>query len=148
VRTAIVELLEIVELISIEPERRTYLREDAEQTILRLIAGIVLADGQFSSQEQDFLSVLINVEDKTGRQPRYLNEYAAKWNESRETVPEFFRVAREHDRSCQTKLTHSMVREIQLIGNNVAVCNFRTSKKGEAIVRQYVALLNEFLEDF
>ncbi len=148
VQAAVVELLDLA--ASLDPnadsDSREELIQDAEQTVLRFIAGIVLADRDYSLEEQEFLAILVNAKEKPGGIIRYLNEFAAQWREASSRAPVFFQRAVRHDIANGTSIARSMIREIQLVGNNICVCDARFRKQEQSIVHDYVSTLATFLD--
>jgi hypothetical protein len=137
-------VLEIVETLSNEKEEQDALRSEAEKTILRFIAAIVLADGQYRSGEKGLVSFLVDWTAKEGGEARYLNEYAAKWSETSDEIPKFFEAAVRYDVANDTDAARTILRNIQLIGNNVCACDSRGGPKERAIVQRFLALLETY----
>jgi hypothetical protein len=148
VQAAVVELLELAALL--EEGKESDLKEsvlrDAEQTVLRFIAAIVVADGTLSSDEREFVTLLVNTKEKPGGDCSYLNEFAAEWDERSSRVPDFFERAVKHDIINKTTVARSMIREIQLIGNNICACDSRFGKREQSVVRNYISKLAEFVD--
>jgi hypothetical protein len=144
ITTAVSELLESVESLSLETNANATLRINAEQTILGFIAAVIVADRRFSHSEEELLSTLLSFSEKhAGSQARYLTGYAAKWHESRKVVPLFLRCARRHDQESGTDMVGLILRELQLIGNNVSICSQGRSKQAERLVREYIGFLRK-----
>jgi hypothetical protein len=75
-----------------------------------------------------------------------LNEYAAKWAETSTEVPNFFNAAARYDSSNKTEIAPAILRNIQLIGNNVCACDARCGALERGIVQRYVVLFESFVE--
>ena len=148
VQTAVVELLELAASLDegAEYDARDSAVRDAEQTVLRFIAAIVVADGSLSSDEREFLALLVNTKENLGGDCSYLNEFAAGWHERSSRVPDFFERAVQHDIINKTSVARSMIREIQLIGNNICACDSRFGKREKSVVRDYISRLAEFAD--
>jgi len=141
VQQAILNLLELVDSVAHAegPEKRENLRAEARRTILMLTADIVIADGICQAGEQAFVRHLVDLSDLPGEDLSYVNEYAALWAAASKVVPRFFSAAVR----CDTDIAHSMLREIQFIGNNVCISDREFQAKEREAVAHYVA----FLED-
>jgi len=146
VQSAFLDLLELVESLGEEKAEREALRENAEKTILRFIAAIVLADGQYRDGEKALLALLVDWKAKPGGESRYLNEYAAKWAETSTQIPNFFTAAVRHDFFNKTEIALAMLRNIQLIGANVCACDARCGALERGMVRRYVLLLENHID--
>ena len=145
-QAAILDLFELAERLGDEGGGQDTLREDAEKTILRFIAAIILADGQDRDGEKTLVALLVDWKSKPGGEFRYLNEYAAKWAETSTQVPNFFNAAVRHDFSNKTEIARAMLRNIQLIGNNVCACDAKCGALERGMVRSYVSFLESFVE--
>ncbi len=148
VQSAFLELLELTGEITREdnPEKQESFREEAEKTILMFIAAIVLASREYRPEERSFLSLLVNWQDKPGGEARYLNEYATRWAETAKHVPQFFAAAVRHDLAHESNIARAMLCQIQFIGNNACVADGNASGARRDVVREYVVLLEDFLE--
>ena len=148
VQSAFVELLELTERVAQESclNKQESFREEAEKTILMFIAAIVLASREYKPEERSFLSLLVNWQDKPGGEARYLNEYATRWLETAEVVPQFFAATVRHDLVHETNIARAMLCQIQLIGNNAGVADGNECGARRDVVRDYLMLLEEFLE--
>ena len=146
VQSAALEIFGLTELVGSSEAERLSLRDEAEQTILRFIAAIVLADGEYRDDEKVFVSLMVNWKTKAGGEARYLNEYAAKWAETSMQIPQFFRSAVDYDCSHETCIAQALLREIQPIGNNVCACDARCGPLERGVVRDYIAFLENFAE--
>jgi hypothetical protein len=148
VQSAFLELLELTEEVAGQnsPESQETFRDEAEKTILMFVAAIVLASREYTPEAHSFLSVLVNWQDKPGGEARYLNEYAAKWENAHMVVPQFFTAAVQHDLVHETNIAHAMLCQIQLIGNNTCVADGNASGARRDVVKDYLALLEDFLD--
>lgn len=122
------------------------LRGEAQATVLMLIAGIMLADGKYDPQEQEFIRLLVDLRDKPGGEVSYLNEYAARWAKAAMEVPRFFQAAVRRDAGEGTDIARPMLRRIQLIGNYASICDGKFSVAEQETVKRYVAFLEDFIE--
>lgn len=147
VQDAISSLLELVDSISQNrlPEEREDFRSEMQKVILMLTAAIILADGKYMEGEHALIRQLVELGDTPGGELSYLNEYTSLWATAAREVPKFFRAAIDHDTSEDTDFARSILREIQRLGNHVAISDgkFRTKERG--IVMKYVACLEEFI---
>ena len=147
VQTAILNLLELIEqaVRGAEKEEIEGLDEEAQKTVLMLIAAIVLSDHKYKPAEQAFLRVLVDWQDKLGGEASYLNEYATQWTDASVRVPGFFQAAVQHDARHQTGIARAMLREIQLIGNNVCISDGSFEAVEHETVKRYLVFLEEFM---
>jgi hypothetical protein len=88
----------------------------------------------------------MNCEDLPGGEIRYLNEYAVRWANVSKQVSEFFQAALGHDAGSQTDVAHSMLRQIQFIGNNACASDGRVKPAANQVVQRYVEFLETKLE--
>jgi len=148
VQSAFLELLELAEEVVKHDcsENQESFRAEVEKTMLMFIAAIVLASREYKPEEQSFLSLLVNWQDKPGGEARYLNQYAANWVNARKAVPRFFAAAVEHDLVDETSIARAMLCQIQLIGNNTCVADGNACGARRDVVRDYLVLLEDFLE--
>lgn len=144
VQNAVLDLFESVEQLSDEEAEKETLRKNAEKTVLRFIAAIILADGKYRDGERALVAQLVDWTAKPGGEHRYLNEYAARWTETSTQIPRFFDAAVKFDIKRQTNIARAMLRNIQLIGNNVSACDGKCGETGRRMVRDYLRLLDEF----
>jgi uncharacterized tellurite resistance protein B-like protein len=126
------------------PEGSEALRAEAETTILRLIAAVMLADGEYDPGEQEFLRLLVDLRDTPGGEVSYLNEYAARWAETSMEIPRFYRAAVRRDAEEGTGIAWRLRCKIQLIGNYASISDGKFSASEFETVRRYVAFLEEF----
>jgi hypothetical protein len=147
VQAAIENLLELIERAGrgFASEEIGQLGEEAQKTVLMLIAAIVLSDQKYKPGEQAFLRLLVDLRDKPGGEIRCLNEYAAEWGEASMKVPHFFEVAVRHDTRHETDIARAMLREIQLIGNNACISDGSFESVEHETVKGYLAFLEEFI---
>jgi hypothetical protein len=142
VQTAIAELLDVAaELEPRNDSAEETFSDEAEQTVLRFIAAIIVADGRLSEGETEFISILINSSEKSGGAVRYLNEYASKWRESYPAAPKFFKAAIEQNTSA-----FRIIQLIQTVGANVCVCDNCYGKNERKVVEKYISFLNDYRE--
>jgi uncharacterized tellurite resistance protein B-like protein len=143
---AFIDLLELAEWAARGdgPEGSEALRAEAETTILRLIAAVMLADGQYDPGEQEFLRLLVDLRDKPGGEVSYLNEYAARWAETAMEIPRFYRAAVRRDAGEGSGIAWKMRCRIQLIGNYASISDGKFAASEFETVRRYVAFLEEF----
>jgi len=146
VQDAFLDLLELVDHVTKgdASEVREVLRAEAQQTVLMLIAAIVVADGKYELGEQAFVRILVDLSDKPGGDVSYLNEYAARWAKVSKVVPEFFRAAVKHDATAGTDLAGTMICRIQLIGNSASISDGKFKPAEQAAVKRYVTILADF----
>lgn len=148
VQSAVLELFELVEDVAkIDiPDKEQEFKSDVQRTVLMFIAAITLADRNYNPSQRSFLSLLVNCEDLPGGEARYLNEYAVRWAEASKQVPEFFEAALRHDANHQAEVAHSMLRQIQLIGNNASTSDGCVRPAQNQVVQQYIKFLEAKLE--
>jgi len=148
VREAYLNLLELVDSVALAQggEELEILRTEAQKTVLMLTASIILADGRYDADEEAFIRHFVNLSDKPGAELSYLNEYATMWKSASMEVPGFFQAAARCDAYSSTDIANSMLREIQLIGNNVSIAPKKPQTKGQKFVADYVAFLENFIE--
>jgi tellurite resistance protein len=139
VREAIENLLEYV-AAAVSPEDLQGMRDEAKKLVIELCSTVILADGRCDSGEREFLHLLVKLDEQ--RENRFLLEQTALWDGSSKTVPRFFEVAVARD----PDLARSMLREIQFIGNNVAIGDGDFQAVERKTVRNYVAFLEKFME--
>jgi hypothetical protein len=124
------------------------LKGDVHRTVMMMIAAIVLADQKYAEGERAFVNLLVDWSGHPGGEMQCLREHAEAWNFASLKVPEFFTAAAEHDRRQHTKLAQAMMREIQLIGDNACISDGHFEATEHAVVKRYVAFLQEFLADW
>ena len=148
VQSAFLELLELIESISKHdvPEKTEALRDEAQRIVLMFIAAITLADIGYDPAQNSFLSLLVNCQDLPGGEARYLNEYAVRWVNASGQTPGFFEAALGHDSRHQTDVARSMLRQFQLIGNNVCASDGRVSAAESKVVQDYITFLEGKLD--
>lgn len=146
VQSAVVELFDSIEYVTKEriPEEVDSFKNEAQRTVLMLIAAIAIASRQYRPGEWPFLSALVDWQDLPGGEARYINDYATKWRESAsKQVPKFFETALQYDlRNC-TAITGAMLREIQRIGRTVCAFDGAFTAPKREIVRSYISFLEE-----
>lgn len=78
VQESVVNLLELVSQAAREQNVQEVeaLCDEAQRTVLMLIAAIVLADNKYTAGEQAFVNQLVDASQKSGGEARYLNEYS------------------------------------------------------------------------
>jgi uncharacterized tellurite resistance protein B-like protein len=142
------ELLELAELGAQGegPEGSAAFREEAQATVLMLIAAVILADGQYDPGEQEFIRLLGDVSDKPGGEARYLNDYASRWERASKEVPKFYRAAVQRDAKDATGIAWKMRCRIQLIGNYASISDGKFVPSEREMVSRYVAFLEEFAD--
>jgi len=150
VQDAFLDLLELVDSVAEgdESEASAVLRAEAQQTVLMLIAAIVVADGKYEPGEQAFVGILVDLRDKPGGEVSYLNEYAARWAKASMVVPGFFRAAVKHDAAAGTGIAGTMICRIQLIGNSASISDGKFKPAERAAVMRYVSFLADFKEQY
>jgi hypothetical protein len=148
VQTAFLELLDLIGTAAEAeaPEKAQELKDEAQRTVLMLIAAIILADGNYNSTQKSFLSLLVNCDDLPGGEARYLNEYATKWEEASKRTPDFFAVALSYDLNRSTGITRGILRQIQIIGNNACASDGNISSAESKLVLEYIAFLEDKLD--
>lgn len=147
VQDSVVNLLELVEQAARGQSAQEVddLREEAQKTVLMLIAAIVLADNKYDAGEQAFVNLLVDWSKKSGGDARYLNEYAERWKAASMQVPRFFQAGADHDTRHHTDLARAMMREMQMIGNNTCVSDGHFDAFEHEMVRNYILFLEEYL---
>ncbi len=147
-QAAFMDLLEQAELAAAHggPNEVQELREDAQKTVLRLIAAVMLADGSYDPGEREFIRLLVNWKDKPGGEMRYLNEYASEWAVKAREVPRFFKAAARRDANDGSDIAKTMLRRIQLIGNYASISDGKFEPSERQTVRDYVAFLENYIE--
>ena len=147
VQDSVLNLLDLLEQ-SMRTEGRSdleALNSEIQQIVLKFIAAIVLSDAKYTAGEQAFVRALIDCRDKPGGEISYLNEYAESWKMCAQQIPEFFRVAVEHDKRHKTEFARGMLRELQLIGNNASVSDGVFAATEHQTVQSYLHSLESFL---
>lgn len=141
-RDAYANLLELVDSVAQVDEAadREKLRTEAQETVLMLIAAVIVADGKYEAGEQAFIRTLVNYGDKPGGEMGYLNEYAALWMTASKEVPNFLQAA------VRCGVARSMLCEIQRIGNYTCISDGKFQERERKIVAQYVAFLENSIE--
>ena len=149
VQSAFLELLELIDRIAQgdQPEKPETLRHEAQKTILMFMAAIILSNREYNPTQRSFLSLLVDCQDMPGGEARYLNEYAVKWIEASKQIPQFFEAALQHDSQEKTEIARAMLRQIQLIGNNVCASDGNVCAAERAAVRSYLMFLENLLEE-
>ena len=147
-QAAFIDLLELTELAtegdsSVESRE---LREEAQSTVLMLIAAIMLADGQYDEGEQAFIRLLVDSQDKPGGEISYLTDYAARWTKASMEVPGFFCAAVRRDAREGTDIAWKMRCRIQLIGNYASIADGKFIASEREIVRRYVGFLEDYAD--
>ena len=144
VQSSVLELFKPIERIARvnTSVKDSELKDDAQRTVLMFIAAIIAADNSYNTGQKSFLSVLVNTDNFPGGEPRYLKEYAARWEEASKRTPKFIEVAREHDAQNKSDMVRSMLLQIQMIGNTAATSDGAASSARNRVVLQYI----EFLE--
>ena len=145
---AFIDLLELAELAAQGdgPEGSEALREEAQTTVLMLIAAIVLADGEYDPGEQEFIRLLVDWRGKPGGEISYLNDYASRWESASMEVPRFYRAAVQRDAREGTGIAWRMRCRIQLIGNYASISDGKFVPSERETVARYVAFLEEFAD--
>lgn len=147
-QTAFIDLLELAEVAaegdsSVESQA---LREEAQSTVLMLIAAVMLADGQYDEGEQEFVRLLVDSRDKAGGEISYLNDYAARWTKASMEVPGFYCAAVRRDARDRTDIAWKMRCRIQIIGNYVSISDGKFAASERETVRRYVAFLEDYAD--
>jgi tellurite resistance protein len=147
-QAAFVDLLELAELAaegdsSVESQA---LREEAQSTVLMLIAAVMLADGQYDEGEQEFIRLLVDSRDKAGGEVSYLNDYAARWTRASMEVPGFYCAAVRRDSRDGTDIAWKMRCRIQIIGNYASIADGKFVASERDTVRRYVAFLEDYAD--
>jgi uncharacterized tellurite resistance protein B-like protein len=114
--------------------------------MLMLIAGVMLADGQYEEGEQEFIRLLVDARDKPGGEIAYLNDYAARWAKASMEVPGFYCAAVRRDSRDGTDIAWKMRCRIQLIGNYASIADGKFVASERETVRRYVAFLEEYAD--
>ena len=145
---AFMDLLELAEAVakgdqSVDNES---LRSEAQETVLALVAGIILADGQYDEGEREFIRLLVDLSDKPGGELAYVSDYAEKWKTASMQVPEFYCAAVRRDAREGTDIARTMRCRIQLIGNYTSISDDKFVASEREMVKQYIALLEDFAE--
>ncbi len=122
------------------------LHDEAQKTVLMMIAGIVMADEKYADGEKAFISLLVDWSSKPGGEMRYLEEYAKAWEAASLQVPRFFELAAEYDKRHGTDLARGMIREIQLIGNTTSMSDGEYEAMEQELVHRYVVFLEAFMK--
>jgi uncharacterized tellurite resistance protein B-like protein len=148
VQSAVLDLLDLIEFMTphAEPSTRETFGQEAQKTILMMIAAIIVANRGNTSTNSTFLSSLIDCRDLPGGEVRYLNEYAARWNEAANQIPHFFEAAVQYDSVHKTGIARSMLQHVQLIGNNACASDGKIAGAEHGIVQDYIIRLEQFLE--
>jgi len=146
VQSAVMELIDLVESLSRVKMEQEALRKEMEGTVLKFVAAIVLADGEYRDGERDFIALFVDSKALPGGEYRYLNEYAAKWAETSTQLPDFFHAAIRYDSANKTGIARAIVRNVQLIGNNVCASDGTCGTLERGIVQDYVVLLENAIE--
>lgn len=124
------------------------LKGEVHRTVMMMIAAIVLADEKYAEGERAFVNLLVDWSGHPGGEMQCLKDQAGAWKTASLEVPEFFTAAAEHDRRQHTELAQAMMREIQLIGDNACISDGHFEATEHAIVKRYIAFLQEFLADW
>jgi len=148
VREAINNLLELVDQAASDKQTGevTALREEAQKTMLALIAAIVASDGKYEAGEKAFLNALVSVKGLPGGELEYLRDYAELWGTMGTQVPRFFHTAVEHDAVHKTDIARAMTFEIQLVGTNTCAADGKIRVAEHEVIQNYLTLLDEFLD--
>lgn len=147
VRDAIANVVELVEQASAgiygpESEHIDALREEIYETSFGLIAGVLATNRMFTDREQKFFRSLISAHCPQGCGVRPLDDYAERWHNTRQQVPEFFRAALRYDASTANEI----MREIQIAANNASVCDRQFATAEHQVVQDYIAMLEQYAE--
>jgi hypothetical protein len=147
VQSAFLELLELTEKVTHDenPETQEAFREEAQRMVLMFIAAIIVASREYKPTERSFIALLVDCQNKPGGEIRYLNEYAARWAEGSNRIPQFFAAAVQYDSVHGTNTARAMLCQIQLIGNNTCVSDGNSCGSRRDIVKNHLALLEEFI---
>ena len=128
-------------------EEISQLEIEARETVLNMIAAIILADKKYSEGEAAFVRLLMDGGQSPDVTMEILNNRAEAWLESCLHVPGFFQAVVEHDERLHTDLAHSMIREIQLIGEDVCICDGHYDASEHVVVQHYAGFLEQFLTE-
>lgn len=148
VQASVTNLLELVELAGRgrHADEVGELKQEAQRTVLKMIAAIVMADQKYAEGEKAFVNLLVDWEKRRDGDVRYLTEHAEEWKRSFRLVPRFFEAAAEHDTRLHTDVARGMIREMQLIGDMACISDGHYEVTEHAVVRGYTDLLLEYLE--
>lgn len=149
VTLALLNVLDIVDEVSarLTPAERTALRTEAEQTLLQLVAAVIVAHGPGEEEETHFLRLLFEVSTLPADRDALLETFAARWRASgARGVPAFLRCAAEFDEAHHTDKARAILCELQIAGNSAArnECDWLPPEEG--VVRTFLAEMDAFLD--
>lgn len=121
------------------------IRQEARDTVLMLVAAIVLADNTYHAGEKAFVALLVDCSKETTPEYTSLKEYAVRWAIARRQFPKFIQKAVAHDACHKTDTAHEMVRQLQLIGNYACVSDGHFDSREHELLQDYTAFLDERL---
>jgi tellurite resistance protein len=144
VQSAVLELFKPIErMAKANPSvKENDLKDDAQRTVLMFIAAIIAVDNNYAPGQKSFLSILVNTDNFPGGEPRYLKEYAARWEEASKRMPKFVDAAREHDAQNKTDFTRGILQQILTIGNISSASDGVASLARNQVVQRYIEFLD------
>ena len=122
------------------------LSQEAQTTVRMFVAASALADSALNEGEETLVQMFIKWDRNAGDQSSFLRDYGNKWEAQREQVPAFFDSALKCDRENGTQNARAIMRELQLIGNNVSISDGQFAEAEQASVKGYIAFLENHLE--
>lgn len=123
-------------------EERAQLEEEAQQTILALVAAILSADGMIAPEEEDFVRLLIKPSG-TDRAHDYISQYAEKWLETSSVLPRFIEGALRFDEVQKTGNALSIIWQFESLAKATSACDGNSSPEELQIAQRFIDLLNK-----
>lgn len=148
VSEAIENLIELVDSVAqVGGAVRDQMRLEAEHTVCMLTSAVILADGEYEPGEGLFIRHLfdVNQNQESEQDLRWLIEQSERWKAASQEIPGFVRAAVLCDAKQESETARSMLREIQFIGNNVAISDSEFQTTERETVSRYVAFLEDFI---
>lgn len=142
IQTARQNILEIVDSVAVNFGGGDDLRKEAENVLAMMISACVLADGNFGANEEKLISFAVPcLEGELDREKQLFN-LAAGWEDASKKLPHFFVAAAEYNRAD----ARAILRELQLLGNNIAACDLRFTHHEQKFIQGYIAFLEHYLD--
>lgn len=123
-------------------EECAQLEEEAQQTILALVAAILSADGVIASQEEDFVGLLIQLPD-TDQTHSYISEYTEKWVSASRALPKFIECALLFDEANKSRNALSIIEQFECLAKATSACDDSSSPAEIEVSQRFINLLNE-----
>jgi uncharacterized tellurite resistance protein B-like protein len=137
----IIELTNAATPNTAEADRKAH-ADEVQESVMALMAAVVIADGMIHTGEQEFLRHLSKSLETEEQCRQFVTSYAESWKEVSRSAPKYFDAVIQHDRETGTRYSLEIIDQLRLIVQNTGLSDGHYADSDFEAASAHLALLD------